>query len=242
MGLPEGLAEKLLRHTFYKWKPKSEPIYNSQDIPIIAETVIDNSINENIEKIDHDHKKEDSVASESANKFSKSEAYNGNIFDNYCWSQTITDVDITIKVPENFSKKKISVKILHSSISVKLDDGVSLLTGDLCNKCKANEAIWSVDKDKLQIHLDKCQETWWNCLVKSEPPLDISKIDCSRPYDELTEEAQAKIEELQWNQERKRLGLPTSSEIANHDTLKKAWNADGSPFTGPFDPSTVIFN
>lgn len=218
-----------------------EPIYNGQDIPVIAETVIEDTTDENIEKINQDFKKE-VVFSELATKFSRSEAYNGGIFDDYCWSQTITDVDITIRIPKNFSKKNISVEILPSKILVKLINGVILLKGDLCYKCKANEAIWSVDKDKLQIHLDKCQETWWNCLVKSEPHLDISKIDCSRPYDELSDEAQAKIEELQWNQERKRLGLPTSDEMAIQDTLKKAWNVDGSPFTGPFDPSVVTFN
>lgn len=175
-------------------------------------------------------------------EFSKSEAYNGGIFHNYCWSQTITEVDITVKVPEKFSKKNINVNIQSSSISVKLGDGTTLMEGDLCQKCKANEAIWSLDKQKLQIHLDKCQEMWWNCLVKAETKIDISKIDCSRPYDELSEEAQAKIEELQWNQERKRLGLPTSNELAMHTALKKSWNAEGSPFSGPFDPTLVQFN
>ncbi|KAJ8945260.1 hypothetical protein NQ318_016681 [Aromia moschata] len=85
-------------------------------------------------------------------------------------------------------------------------------------------------------------DIWWNCLLKSEPELDISTIDCTRPYEDLPEEAQAKIQELQWNQERKRLGLPTSEEIVMQDKLKKAWNAEGSPFSGPFDPNAVVFN
>lgn len=239
VGLPKGLAEKLVKHTFYKWKPKSEVIYDSEDIPAVIETVVDPTLEENIQLLT-DVKKHEVV--ESINKFTCAEAYNGGIFDHYCWSQSITDIDITIRVPENITKKNIQIEILHSSISVQLIDGTNLLKGELCQKCKANDAVWSLDNCKLQIHLEKCQEMWWNCLVKSEPHLDISNIDCSRPYDELSEEAQAKIGELQWNQDRKRLGLPTSDEMVMHDTLKKAWNVDGSPFIGPFDPSVVSFN
>lgn len=48
------------------------------------------------------------------------------------------------------------------------------------------------------------------------------------------------VREMQWNQERKLQGLPTSDEIRNMDVLKKAWNAPGSPFIGQeFDPSIL---
>lgn len=39
------------------------------------------------------------------------------------------------------------------------------------------------------------------------------------------------------------LGRPTSDEIRNTELLRKAWDAEGSPFRGqPFDPSVVKFN
>lgn len=131
---------------------------------------------------------------------------------------------------------------MTNRITVKLKNGTELLQGELCQKCKQSDAIWSLDKQKLQIHLDKCADIWWDCLIKTEPRLDVSKIDCSRPLEDLPEEAQAKIEELQWNHERKKLGLPTSQQLNLQETLKKAWNAEGSPFSGPFDPTTVNFN
>lgn len=50
----------------------------------------------------------------------------------------------------------------------------------------------------------------------------------------------SQIRELQWNQEQKLKGLPTSEELRNIEILKKAWNADGSPFKGQeFDPSIL---
>ena len=43
-----------------------------------------------------------------------------------------------------------------------------------------------------------------------------------------------------FDQEPKRKGLPTSDELQQQDLLKKAWDAEGSPFKGqPFDPSIL---
>ncbi|XP_072397245.1 nudC domain-containing protein 3 [Diabrotica undecimpunctata] len=241
VGLPEGLAEKLVRHTFLKWKPVSpDIIYTPNEIPVSTEeTVV--SFTEDLDQVSSTTKDEleDGVEEFS---FSKSEYYNGAVFEHYCWSQSITEIDVIVRIPKDVSTKDLEVKLQSSSISVKLRDGDYILSGDLCEKCKATETVWSLDGRKLLLHLDKCQEKWWNCLIKSEPQLDISKIDCTRAYDELPEHAQVKIEELQWNHERKRLGLPTSEELEVHETLKKAWNAEGSPFSGPFDPTAVKYN
>lgn len=232
VGLPPGLAEQVVKHSFYKWKPQ-EKLEN--EVPeAITEVEVNNSdasdtIIESPVKVNNDE------------QFTSSESYNGAVYDNYSWSQTISDLDIIVKVPENVSRKNIEVSITPTSISVKAKD-LPLLQGTLCKKCKHTDAIWSLDKSKLEIHIEKTVEMWWDCLLETEPKLDLSKIDCSRPYEELSEEAQAKIQELTWNQERKRMGLPTSDELIMQEKLKKAWNVEGSPFEGPYDPNAVIFN
>ncbi|KAJ3646023.1 hypothetical protein Zmor_023634 [Zophobas morio] len=230
VGLPPGLAEQTVKQIFYKWKP--------------AEKI---SCDENKEEPAKPLKEPSTPTvtlkpCKVSDKFTTADSYNGATYDNYSWSQSLKEIDIIIKVPENKTSKDLTVKILADQISVSLKDGVVLLSGELCDKCKHNDAIWSLQKNKLDIHLDKCKELWWNCLVKTEPKLDINTLDCTRPFEELPEEAQAKIEELQWNQERKRLGLPTSDELAMHRILEKSWNAEGSPFGGPFNPTAVKFN
>ncbi|CAG9813240.1 unnamed protein product [Phaedon cochleariae] len=243
VGLPEGLAEKLVRYSFYKWKPQiQKKEYSEKDIPIAEEEII-------VPEIEHSEPTVSEVVGATKKvglnhdcPFTDSESYNGSKFDNYCWSQTIAEIDLIIKIPDKISRKDLLVTIHPCTISLKTRQDGLIFDGELFQKCKANEAVWSIDDNKLLIHLEKCQEIWWKCLVKGEKELDISKIDCSRSYDELPEEAQSKIEELQWNQERKKLGLPTSEELALNATLKKAWNVNGSPFSGPFDPSTVKFS
>lgn len=226
VGLPKGMAESVVRQSFYKWLPQISVPETITETVVVETPIQENSTNKQL-----------------ALDFSSAEGYNGAIYENYSWSQSITEVDINIKVPTDVTTKMLSVSILPNKICVKLKNSNKiLLEGELCHKCKHTDAIWSLDKCKLEIHLEKTSEIWWDCLIQGEPKLDLTKIDCSRPYEELSEEAQAKIQELTWNQERKRLGLPTSEELQMQEKLKKAWNVEGSPFKGQFDPNAVIFN
>lgn len=93
--------------------------------------------------------------------FTSSDSYNGAVFENYSWSQTITEVDVVVKVPPDVTTKQLSVVILPSRVSVKLkDSGEVLLEGELCKKCKHSSAIWSLEKGKMEIHLEKTIEAW----------------------------------------------------------------------------------
>ncbi|GJQ72453.1 hypothetical protein Trydic_g3528 [Trypoxylus dichotomus] len=215
VGLPQGLAERLVRNTFYKWKPKDLDI--ETNVPeAVTETIVETTV-EDITTHFNNTGVENSSESVPIQKkeaaFTSSEFYNGAVYNNYSWSQSISEVDVIVKVPPNITTKSLTVTILTQRVLVKL---------------KNDNSIILEDKEKLEIHLEKVCEMWWNCFLQNEPKLDITKLDCSRPFEDLPDEAQAKIQELTWNQERKRLGLPTSDEIKMHEKLKKAWNAEGA--------------
>jgi hypothetical protein len=55
----------------------------------------------------------------------------------------------------------------------------------------------------LQLHLEKAQERWWESLLEDEPRIELSKIDCTRKLEEMSECEQMKVEELMWMQRRK---------------------------------------
>jgi hypothetical protein len=57
---------------------------------------------------------------------------------------------------------------------------------------------------------------WWQALLEGEDLLEMSKIEAVRPMEELDEEEQMKLQELCWNEERKRQGLPTSDDMASY--------------------------
>lgn len=54
---------------------------------------------------------------------------------------------------------------------------------------------------------------WWQALLEGEELLEMSQIEAVRPMEELDQEEQMKIQELCWNEERKRQGLPTSEDM-----------------------------
>ncbi|XP_075973620.1 nudC domain-containing protein 3 [Anticarsia gemmatalis] len=170
-----------------------------------------------------------------------SETYNGAERDIYLWSQTIMELEATVKLPPDIkSSKDLKVTINPNDITIAKRNGDIILKDSLPYKIKVMDSFWSISEKKLVIHLEKVQERWWDRLLNNEEPIDLSKIDCSRPLTDLPEDHVAKVRELQWNQERKMQGLPTSDEIRNIDILKKAWNAPGSPFQGQkFDPNIL---
>jgi hypothetical protein len=173
-----------------------------------------------------------------------SDAYNGSKTDNYVWSQTMTDVDIRIPVPERTAGKAIRVDIKNDSLKVELmkPERKVVLNGRLLYKVKVEESMWSLDKDSCAVHinLEKNKEMMWKSVFEGEEGIDLTKVDTTRDISEFDAEAQAAIQKVTYDHHMKMLGKPTSDQQKAHDILKKAWDAPGSPFKGtPFDPSRV---
>lgn len=100
----------------------------------------------------------------------------------------------------------------------------------------------TVIKFVLLLFSDKSKEIWWKKLFDHEPDINVNKIDCSRPIDELSEETQMDLERIQWDEQQKLNGNLTSEQLQQQKMLRKAWDVEGSPFKGtPFDPSSVQF-
>lgn len=49
-------------------------------------------------------------------------------------------------------------------------------------------------------------EAWWDKLFISEPTLDTTKLNCRRPIEDLSEDTQAMIRKMQWDNQQKLLG------------------------------------
>ena len=73
----------------------------------------------------------------------------------------------------------------------------------------------------FQVNLEKVQERWWEAVFVDEPKLSVRKMECSRPMTDLDDEAQAKIEQMMWDDHRKKQGLPTSEELVSVKQKKK---------------------
>ncbi|KAI4480507.1 hypothetical protein M0804_010060 [Polistes exclamans] len=186
-----------------------------------------------------------------------SDSYNGAIRDTYIWSQTITDVDVLIKLPKiTLKPKDLRVTIETQRIKIEARQGyetcnkvidkldwTTIFEGELIFKTKKDESIWSLVSGYISIHLEKISERWWDALITEEPKIELNKIDCSRNLDEMGLTEQMKVEEVMWNHQQKLLGKPTSDQLKLEEIMKKAWNVEGSPFQGTsYDPSIIKYN
>lgn len=54
--------------------------------------------------------------------------------------------------------------------------------------------------------LDKTKEIWWKKLFTHEKEIDVSKLDCSRPMNELSQESQSYIQKIEYDEQQKLQG------------------------------------
>ncbi|XP_015598120.1 nudC domain-containing protein 3 isoform X2 [Cephus cinctus] len=261
VGFPPGVIEKLVLTTLCKWKEKHS-FRKSEDDSVNLSTISPVlHIPPPAEEIEIGS--DESPQKDHTPIQQPSDSYNGAVRENYSWSQSISDLDVLIKVPSAVKKAKdLRVDITTNEIKIEtrkhfledtnnidLASNVSkewmiLFRSELCFKTKKDESVWSlVPGEHITIHLEKCEERWWQALIIGEPNIELNKINCSRNLDELCCRDQMKVQELMWNHQQKLLGKPTSEQTKMEEIFKKAWNAEGSPFKGTeYDPSIVNFN
>jgi len=179
------------------------------------------------------------------------DCFNGGKTDKYCWSQTISDVDLKVPIPQFVSKSKdLSIDIQSHNINVSLkrdpppDSGLEsklILSGTLKEKIKCDESLWSfVPSQHVEINLEKFEQKWWDGVFDGDEKIDRSSIDTTQHVHDFDDQTQSDIRKVMYDQQQKNLGKPTSEEQKTQAMLEKAWDAEGSPFKGtPFDPSVL---
>ncbi|XP_076170902.1 nudC domain-containing protein 3 [Ptiloglossa arizonensis] len=278
LGFAPGITEKLVLNTLQKWKnickfPSEMGLSKNHGTNVqnkdkncdnFTITKEDSSCSQIVQEVEVETHIENKIVDRSLRSFKKdwfSDSYNGATRENYTWSQTISDLDVLVKLPSytktakdlrvnvNSKEMKIEAKTLMLIESKEVEQSYHsewtiIFMGELCFKTRKDESVWSIMPGQyISIHLEKASERWWEALLVGEPKIELGKIDCSRNLDEMGSEEQMKVQELMWNHQQKVLGKPTSEQIKMEKILKKAWDAKGSPFEGtPYDPSILKFN
>ena len=168
-----------------------------------------------------------------------SQPYNGGRTAKYSWSQTTEEVSVEIAVS---GKKDLVVLVEPRRLSVRVKDQL-LVEGELGGEVNKQESTWTYSGGLLTITMEKStnrKTSWWKSAIVGDEEIDTSKVDSSKQLKDLDEKTQAKIRQLMFDQQQRAKGLPSSDELVLEETLRKAWDAEGSPFKGtPFDPSVV---
>ncbi len=108
-----------------------------------------------------------------------------------------------------------------------------LLEGELFDKIKLEDSLWSVeDENYLILYLYKAREVIWGTVLKGDREIDTKTVDNAKRLDEFDIETQGHLQKVLYEQNLKMRGLPTTEEQKKIDLMNKLKNMPGSPFYG----------
>lgn len=62
----------------------------------------------------------------------------------YSWRQTLSDVDVTVPVPEGSRSRDLTVELKRGSIKVGVKGKEPILSGPLCKEIKVDDSTWTL--------------------------------------------------------------------------------------------------
>lgn len=182
---------------------------------------------------------------------------NGGVAANYTWTQTLEDVSvrcvcwymqchckdtevcgmlqIQMELPQGTRAKDLDCRIESTRlrVSMKSDPSKPLLVGELVEKIRADESIWSLESNHtLNISLEKIKPTWWASALKGGPEIDTSQVDSRRNIQEYDEATQGAIRKAVYDQRQQQLhgAMPLTP---GEKMMQEAKDLPGSPFLPP---------
>lgn len=158
----------------------------------------------------------------------KLNAGNGADLEKYSWTQTLSEVVVTVPVPAGTKGKVCAVSITVDRLSVGLKGQNPVLDGSLYSPVQPDDCIWSVvDGKAIEITLQKKDTmSWWRAVLQGEPEIDTQKVQPENSkLSDLDPETRATVEKMMFDQRQKSLGLPTSEESRKQDILQQFMKA-----------------
>lgn len=150
----------------------------------------------------------------------------GTVEGKYVWTQTLSEVNITVPVPENTRARDLNVSIAkkHLKVGLRSQPGTWIIDAPLTKPIIMEESFWTVeDGNRLVINLQKVnQMEWWDGVCQGDPTIDVRDIQPeSSSLNDLDGETRKTVEKMMYDQRQKAMGLPTSDEQEKLGLLEK---------------------
>ena len=125
----------------------------------------------------------------------------------YEWNQTLSDLDIYMRLDPNATARKLKVDIYEDRIRATYD-GKVVLEGMCAHRIARENSTWFLDKSCLVIHLEKVNKMeWWKSVLLGHDEIDTTKIvPENSKLSDLDPETRAMVEKMMHEQSVKMAG------------------------------------
>ncbi|EFA82684.1 nuclear distribution-like protein [Heterostelium album PN500] len=126
----------------------------------------------------------------------------------YTWTQTLSEVSVTIKTEKPVRGKDLDIKITQTHLTVKNKTlNTVYIDGDLYKPVNKSDCIWQIELYKTT------SQEWWSCVIKGHPEIDVQSIEPENTnLSDLDGDTRGMVEKMMYDQRQKAMGLPTSDE------------------------------
>ncbi|RLN75046.1 hypothetical protein BBJ28_00012670 [Nothophytophthora sp. Chile5] len=139
--------------------------------------------------------------------------------------------NIQMELAPGTRAKDLNCRIEATRLRVALKSDVAnpLLEGELPEKIRADDSIWSLEGNRtLSVSLEKAKPTWWASALRGHAEIDTSQVDSRRNIQDYDESTQGAIRKAVFDQRQQQLqGPPLTRE---EQMLQGARDLPGSPF------------
>jgi hypothetical protein len=153
----------------------------------------------------------------------------GTVLGKYVWTQTLSEVNVNIPVPDNTRGKDLNVTIARTHLKVGLRNQKDefIVNAPLTKTIICDDSFWTVeDGNRLVLNLQKSnQMEWWDSVCQGDPTVDVTKIQPENSViSDLDGETQKTVTKMMFDQRQKANGLPTSEEQTKLDAIEQFKN------------------
>mmetsp|Transcript_2748 Transcript_2748/g.2909 ORF Transcript_2748/g.2909 Transcript_2748/m.2909 type:complete len:348 (-) Transcript_2748:157-1200(-) len=149
---------------------------------------------------------------------------NGGSTQHYSWTQTLSDLLVTVPVPPGTKTKQLVVDITNTKLKVGMKGQTPLIDGPLHKRVIVDDCFWTLeDGREISISLQKDNKMeWWKCVIQGEAEIDTTKVQPENSQlSDLDAETRQTVEKMMFDQRQKAQGLPTADELQKQEMLKK---------------------
>eukprot|EP00956_Cyclotella_meneghiniana_P006994 scaffold9402_cov77-Cyclotella_meneghiniana.AAC.9 len=148
---------------------------------------------------------------------------NGGTTDRYVWTQTLSELSVSLPLLENTRAKDLNVVISKNHLKIAYKKGDTLVNDALSKSIIVDDSFWTIEDSTLVLTLQKLnQMEWWPSPCAGDPQINLQKINPeSSNLSDLDGETRQTVEKMMYDQRQKALGKPTSEEEKKMEILER---------------------